>query len=260
MICAIRSEWTKLRTLPSTGWLLLGAVGCSIALGYAITGTTQYEHCQAPCFEDTTRLSLFGVRFGQIGVVIVAALAITAEYGTRTIVPTLSATPARLRLLASKVTVVTLLALAAGVVGVLGSLAVARLVLPGNGFTPGNGYVNPTLTDALTRRASLGTVLYLGLLAILSTGVGAILRDTAGTIATVLALLYGAPMVAMFVTSTRWQTRIHRFAPMDAGLAIQSTRDLATAPIGPWAGLGVLTVYAGAAVLVGALLFRLRDA
>jgi hypothetical protein len=48
--------------------------------------------------------------------VILAALAITAEYGTRTIIPTLSGTPGRLRLLASKLTVVCSLAVAAGVV------------------------------------------------------------------------------------------------------------------------------------------------
>jgi ABC-2 type transport system permease protein len=143
---------------------------------------------------------------------------------------------------------------------VIGSLVVARLMLPANGFTQAHRYPNLTLTDALTRRASVGTVLYLGLLAILTTGVGAILRDTAGTIATMLTLLYGSSIVAMFVTSSRWQVRIHRIAPMDAGLAIQSTRDLASAPIGAWAGLGVLSAYAGAAVLIGALLFRLRDA
>src|SRR5262249_3613838 len=66
----IRSEWTKLRTLPSTGWLLLVAAGCTVALGYAVTGTTRYDGCHAPCFEDTTELSLFGVRLGQIGVVV----------------------------------------------------------------------------------------------------------------------------------------------------------------------------------------------
>jgi ABC-2 type transport system permease protein len=47
---------------------------------------------------------------------------------------------------------------------------------------------------------------------------------------------------------------------MDAGLSIQTTRDFAAAHIGPWAGLGVLAAYAGAAVVAGALALRLRDA
>src|SRR5262249_6527493 len=175
-----------------------------VALGWAVTGSTQYDHCQAPCVQDTTRLGLFGVRLGQVGVVVLAALAVTAEYGTRTIVPTLAAMPGRLRLLAGKLAAVTpvpLAPLAAGALAVAGSLAVARLRLPGNGFPPVHGYATLPLADALPRRAALGSVLYLALVAILSAGVGAILRDTAGTIATVLGLLYGAPLLALFVTS-----------------------------------------------------------
>jgi ABC-2 type transport system permease protein len=47
---------------------------------------------------------------------------------------------------------------------------------------------------------------------------------------------------------------------MTAGLAIQATPGLASLPIGPWAGLGVLATWASAALLVGALLLHLRDA
>jgi ABC-2 type transport system permease protein len=46
---------------------------------------------------------------------------------------------------------------------------------------------------------------------------------------------------------------------MSAGLAVQATTDLGSLPIGPWAGLGVLAAWAGAAMLVGGLLLRLRD-
>ena len=74
------------------------------------------------------------------------------------------------------------------------------------------------------------------------------------------ALLYGSPVVAMFVSDPRWQHRIHRFSPMDAGLTIQSTRNLAAEHIGPWAGLGVLSLYAAAAVIAGLIAFQLRDA
>jgi hypothetical protein len=47
---------------------------------------------------------------------------------------------------------------------------------------------------------------------------------------------------------------------MTAGLAIQATKGLDQLPIRPWAGLGVLAAYAGAAMLLGAALFKLRDA
>jgi hypothetical protein len=40
----------------------------------------------------------------------------------------------------------------------------------------------------------------------------------------------------------------------------QASTGLAHQPIGPWAGLGVLTAWAGAALLAGALVLRARDA
>jgi ABC-2 type transport system permease protein len=64
----------------------------------------------------------------------------------------------------------------------------------------------------------------------------------------------------MFVTDPRWLHRIERYAPMTAGLAIQATKRLASLPIAPWAGLGLLAAYAGGAMVAGALLLRFRDA
>ncbi|MGC1215437.1 MAG: ABC transporter permease [Micromonospora sp.] len=257
----VRAEWTKLRTLPSTAWLLLLAVGATVALGFAVTGALDIDHCQAPCHEDLPKMSLIGVRLGQVAVAILAALTVTAEYGTGTIGPTLTATPGRMRVLASKLVVVTGLALAAGVAGVVGSLLAARAVLPNKGFTPVNGYPPLSVTDHLTLRAATGTVLYLGLVAVLSAGLGFVIRDTGGTVAAILALFYGSPVIALFVTDPRWQHRIQRFSPMDAGLAIQATRDVpATTHIGPWSGLGLLSAYSAAAVIGGSILFRLRDA
>jgi len=257
----VHAEWTKVRSLPSTGWLLLAVVVATVALGFAVTGSLDADHCRVDCHEDLTRMSLMGVRLAQAAVAILAALAVTSEYATRTIRPTLTATPGRFRVLVSKVVVVTGLALLAGVAGVAGSLLAARAVLPGKGFTPANGYAYLSLADHLTLRAYFGSVLYLGLVALVSLGLGFVIRDTGGTIAAVLMLFYGSPLIAMFVTDPKWAHRIHRFSPMDAGLAIQSTRDFSlTTHIGPWAGLGVLSAYAAAALLAGAILFRLRDA
>jgi ABC-2 type transport system permease protein len=45
-----------------------------------------------------------------------------------------------------------------------------------------------------------------------------------------------------------------------AGLTIQDTTGLRSLAITPWAGLGVLAIWAGAAMLAGGLVFRFRDA
>jgi ABC-2 type transport system permease protein len=257
---AIRAEWTKLRTLPSTGWLMLLAIAGTVGLGFAITGSLDYTHCDAPCTLDTTKLALAGVRLGQVGIVALAVLTVTAEYSTRTIQPTLMAVPRRVLVVLGKLGVLTVVGVATGILAVAGCLAAARAILPRNGFTAAHGYPALSLSDDLTRRAAIGTVLYIGLVALLAAGLGLLLRDTAGAVTAALALLYGSPVVAMFVNDPKWQHRIHRFSPMDAGLVIQSTRNLAAEHVGPWAGLGVLSSYAAVAVLAGLVVFHLRDA
>ncbi len=257
---AVRAEWTKLRTLPSTGWLILLTIATTVGLGLAITGSLDYTHCDTPCTLDTTKLSLAGVRLGQVGILVLAVLTATAEYSTRTIQPTLMAVPRRFLVVLGKLGVLAVLGTAAGILAVAGSLAAGRGVLPGNGFTAAHGFPAPSLADDLTRRAAIGTVLYIGLITLFGAGLGLLLRDTAGALTTALALLYGSPIVATFVSDPKWQHRIHRFSPMDAGLAIQSTRNLAAEHIGPWAGIGVLSVYAAAAVVSGLVVFQLRDA
>jgi ABC-2 type transport system permease protein len=251
---ALRAEWTKLRTLPSTGWLLLGAVVGTVTIGFAITASLDYSRCDPPCVTDTGKLSLAGVRLGQVAVVVLAVMAVTAEYATGTIQPTLAAVPRRMSVVLGKVVTLVALALLAGAVAVAGSVAVARSALPHT------GYPQLSLSDHLLQRAALGTTIYLGLIAALGVGLGLLLRDTAGAVIVAMAMLYGTSVVGAFITDPRWEHRLHRFSPMDAGLAIQSTRSLAADHIGPWAGIGVLSAYAGGAVIAGLLAFRLRDA
>ena len=85
-------------------------------------------------------------------------------------------------------------------------------------------------------------------------------RDSAAAIGVVLGLLYLFPIIAAAVSSPHWHNRIERYAPMNAGLAIQATTGLHSLPISPWGGLGVLAAWAAAALLAGGLLLRLRDA
>ena len=250
----LRCEWTKLRTLPSTGWLLLGAVVATVAVGFAITASLDYSHCDAPCVTDPGKLSLAGVRLGQVAVIILAVLGVTAEYSTRTIEPTLAAVPRRTFVVVGKLVTLVALAVLAGAIAAAGSVAAARAALPHTGFP------QLSLSDHLLQRAALGTALYLGLVAALGVGLGLLLRDTAGAVIVALAMIYGSSVVAGLVSDPRWQHRLHRFSPMDAGLAIQATRNVGAEHIGPWAGIGVLSAYAVAVVVAGLVTFHLRDA
>ena len=42
--------------------------------------------------------------------------------------------------------------------------------------------------------------------------------------------------------------------------AVQATRGLEAAPVGPWQGLGVLAAYAVAALVLGGVALEVRDA
>jgi ABC-2 type transport system permease protein len=75
----------------------------------------------------------------------------------------------------------------------------------------------------------------------------------------VLALLLLFPIVANFTDPT-WQRHLDQISPMTAGLAIQDTINLASQPIGPWAGLGVLAAWAAGALLIGGAALCYRDA
>jgi ABC-2 type transport system permease protein len=257
---AIRAEWTKLRSLASTRWLVLAAVAAMVGLGLAVTASLDYTGCGTPCPLDPPKLALAGVRLGQVALVTLAVLTATAEYGTRTILPTLTAMPRRFPVVLGKLSVLAASGAATGVLAVIGALMAGGAVLPRKGFTVAHGYGPLSLADDLTRRAAIGTVIYLALVTLLAAGLGLILRDTAGTLIVTFALLFGSPIIAMLITDPSWQHRIHRFSPMDAGLAIQATRNLAAEHIGPWAGIGVLAAYTAAAVVAGLVVFQLRDA
>lgn len=253
---AVRAEWSKLRTMPSTPWLLLGVVASTILVGAGYLDSLDASHCRSPaeCLPDPTRASLYGIQLGQAAVAVLALLAVTNEYGTRMIRTTLLANPRRITVLLAKASVVTAAALIAGALGVVGSLLAGRFILDGS------GYPLPSLADGPTLRAAAGSVLYLGLIALLSLGAGTIIRDTAGAVTAMVLLLYVAPFALALVSDPQLRERLHRFGPTTAGQAIQATTDLGQLPIAPWAGLGVLAGYTAAALLIGAVLFTVRDA
>src|SRR3954447_19229506 len=133
---SLHAEWTKARTLPSTAWLVVFVVVSMIGLSFAITGTLRVDECEGTCLRDTVKLSLSGVRLSQIGAVVLGVLAVSGEYATRTITPSLTAVPRRPLVLLGKLGIVAALTLAGALIGVVGALVTARIVLPHRGFTP----------------------------------------------------------------------------------------------------------------------------
>jgi ABC-2 type transport system permease protein len=248
---ALHAEWTKIRTVAGPRWLLAGTVALTVALSVAATSVMT---CGAGCRADTTKLALTGVVVGQALVVILAVLVVSGEYSSGMIRTTLAAIPHRGTALAAKAVTLTGIVAAAGAVAVLGSLMAGQLILSGH------GYPALSLADGPTLRATVGSILYLALIALLSLGVAIVVRDSATSIGVVLGLLYIVPLLSQTIGSPHWQRLLEQIGPMSAGLAVQATTDLPSLPIGPWAGLGVTAGWAAAALAAGGFLLRGRDA
>jgi ABC-2 type transport system permease protein len=257
MIAAVRAEWTKLRTLPSTAWLLIAAAATTIAASAIVAAAW---HVNRGSTADPTRISLSGIYVGQAVIAVLTVLAISEEYGTGMIRTTLTAMPQRVKLLTAKAATLAGLTVPVGLIAAVGCLIAGRLLLPDAGLNPAHGYALISLAHAATLRAAAGTVIYLSLIGLLALGVATIIRDTAVSIGALFALLYLPPIAAQLIQDPTWRHHIQQIAPMTAGLAIQATRKLHNLPIAPWPGLGVLATWAAAALLAGGLLLRLRDA
>ncbi|MFI0408169.1 ABC transporter permease [Actinomadura sp. 3N508] len=229
MTSALHAEWTKLRTVPAPLWLLLGAIAATVALSAAVTAVATCA--SAVCGGDPVGLSLAGVQLGQAPVAVLGVLVIGGEYGTGMITTTLAATPHRSTVLAAKAVTLTGAVTVAGTVAVLGSLLAGRLILP-----------EPLpLADGPALRAAAGSIVHLVLIALLSLGVAAVLRDAATGTGTVLGLLYVFPLLAQVIGDPQWQRLLQRIGPASAGL-------------------GVTAGWAAAALVAAALLLRIRDA
>jgi ABC-2 type transport system permease protein len=257
---ALRAEWTKLRTVSGTAWILAGICVLTVAVGAATAAATRCGAGTQCTIGDPTRVSLTGIEVGQAVVAVLAVLVISGEYSTGMIRTTFTAMPRRWMVLAAKAAVLTGLVLAAAVVAVAGSLVAGRLILAGNGITAAHGSAVVSLHGP-TVRAAVGSVLYLALIGLLALGIATIVRDSAAATGAVLGILYVPPVIALFLGSEpTWQHWVQRYTPTNAGLAILNTTGLRDLPISPWAGLGVLAAWAAAALLAAGVLLHLRDA
>jgi ABC-2 type transport system ATP-binding protein len=114
--------------------------------------------------------------------------------------------------------------------------------------------------EALLTDGGAGAVLYLTLIALLSLGLAAALRDSAAAIGLVLGVLYLFPLAADLVANPHLTRHLDQIGPLPAGLDAQATIGVKALPLTPWQGLGVVALWTAGALLLGALVLRFRDA
>jgi ABC-2 type transport system permease protein len=108
-------------------------------------------------------------------------------------------------------------------------------------------------------RAVIGTGLYLTVVGLVGTGIGFVLRSTAGSVATLFGLLLVVPALGQALPSD-WGDKVNPYLPSNAGQQVLVVHPEAGAALGPWAGFAVFCGYALLALLVGGYLLKRRDA
>lgn len=254
---ALRSEWTKIRSVRSTVWTLTAAI--VIAVGISTLGNWgQASHTDLSAAQlerrDLVARSMFGIMLGQLVMVVFGTLAVTSEYATGMIRTSLSAQPRRLNVFFAKFVVVAVIAF------VVGEIISFASFLIGTHFWATKG-VDLSLSSHGALQAVIGGGLYLDGAALLAFGIGAALRHTAGTITLGVALLFVVTVIVNFMPDS-WQADVDKYLPANAGSqvwATQHTADVGTA-FGAWSGFGVYMAYAVIALLAGLWVFKRKDA
>jgi ABC-2 type transport system permease protein len=254
---ALRSEWTKIRSVRSTYWTLIALVLISIGLGAAISAGAANElnlHPFRKAGFDPTQISLFAFfELGQLVIAVLGAIVITSEYSTGMIRTSLTVQPRRGTVFAAKGLVFGAIALVVSFVVSFVAFFLGQSLFASTG-------IGATLSEPHVLQAVVGSALLVAVVAMFSFGLGAIFRHTAATITTAIGVMFVLPIIVHIMPDS-WQQDVIRWLPSSASDVLTTT--VGTPPanhFSPWVQFGVTAAYAIVAIAVGAILFRKRDA
>jgi hypothetical protein len=240
---ALRSEWTKLRTLPSTWRTAMLAVSISIALGaiLCISQANQWatmSPAQRASF-DPTACSLGG--FFLVGAVLLGSLAVrtvTAEYATGMIRTTFTATPSRRLVLAVKAAVTAAFAFPIALVTALISFEVGQSLFVAK-------HLQVSLAHPGVLQAVILAAVAVSLVTIFGVGLGGLIRHTSGATTALVMVIVGGAVLGQFLPAG-----LRQYLPgtaLEAAVTVNHSAGL----LRPAAAIAALAVY-GAVLLVAA--------
>ncbi|MFE3022098.1 ABC transporter permease [Streptomyces sp. NPDC059256] len=241
----LHSEWIKMRSVRSTRLTLAFAVAALIGLGPLIALFAPAQGL------DPVAISTTGYLFAQLAVGALGVLVVSGEYSTGMIRVSLTAVPRRLPVLWAKTAVYAVVTWVSMTAAAVAAFLFSQAILASRGLA------TASLGDPGVARTVLGSAAYLTVLAVLSVAIGALTRATAGGVAAILGILLVLPVLTRVLPSTTADT-VARYLPGNAGQAI-FTLDQSSATLSPWAGLTVLSLYAGVALAGAASMLRRRD-
>jgi hypothetical protein len=237
-----RMEWIKLRSVRSTWWSLALTVAAAVGVAVAIGANSKDPS------GDVTNNVLAGVAFGLLITGVLGVLVMSSEYTSGMIRSTLAAAPNRPLLLAAKAGVFGAMALVVGEIASLVSFFAGVAALP-------DGIPAPALDQPGVLRAVLLAGAGYCLIGLIGLGLGAIVRHTGAAVAVMVGGVY---VVAQFVGAIA-QGLVGYVPIAIVGDSLAVVRPSPEA-LSPWAGLGVLCLYAAVSLGVGGWLLARRAA
>jgi hypothetical protein len=178
------AEWTRLWTVKPTWWFLAAAVVAMVGIG-TIAGLEAAGSPSPPQDEPAWGVGEIATMPGQFALLALVAIAVTSDYATGGIVPTLQWTPRRGVLFLSRTAVLVLTATALGALLGLASGVAA--------FTAGPAGITLPWAEGVE---VLGTIaLVVGAGTALAAGLGFLLRNTAGVLVSVFLLMLVLPIL-----------------------------------------------------------------
>lgn len=256
LVDALRSEWAKMITLRST-WITLGVaivlgVGGSAGISAAAAHAYRQGHIGSRGWQPA-QVSLISLFFVQWAMAVLGALVITGEYGSGMIRNSLAAVPRRGRFLAAKAAVLTVVVFVVGEVIAFGSFLLGQVMF-------GSGVPQATLSNGATLRAVIGAGLYLTAIALLTTGLGFLVRATAAAMAIIVGLLFIFPIIFGAIPVS-WLKQVNKWWPTQAGQQVYSQiGPHASDVLGPWAGFGILCAFVAIVLAAAYWVLRTRNA
>ena len=185
----MRAEWTKLMSLRSTKWaLLITFAVCVLGTWLNANGAGHHPQRWYQGF-DPTNQALGGLAFASLVMAVLSVLTMTGEYSSGTIRASLAATPRRSVFYGAKVLVFGLLSVVLGFVLRFLSFFLGQAILKAGG-APTASLSTPGVLHVLVLSS-----LFFALLSLFGFGLGAIIRHTAGAIAT----FYGCTLLTALI-------------------------------------------------------------
>lgn len=251
---ALRSEFTKIRSVRSTYWTLFAMFIVVVGFGALASWGAASHGPHGPYF-DPTRQSLAGLYIGQLIIGVLGVLVISSEYSTGMIRTTLTTNPHRMVMIAAKGIAFTVVALATSLITSFTAFFLGQALMSSH-------HMSTTIGSPDVLRAVIGGALFLTACGVLAFGLGLLLRHTAAGIATVVGLLFVVTVLVNFLPQS-WQNHVDEWVPALAGGQLWMTKPQppgSTPMFAPWTGFAVLCGYAAIAVAAAVILFRERDA